>query len=150
MHGKIQQVSSIPAVLNDKDVIIAAQTGSGKTLSYLAPIIHLLLEQAVGDTESTYSRGKKFALVLCPNATLCWQVTSMARAIASSLLSQNPSNTKLNVHCLVGGEGWPVNPPDIVVASVASLLNQLFSFDPKHRRRTAFLRDVKWLVRVPI
>lgn len=44
-------------------------------------------------------------------------------------------------------QGWPIYPPDIVVATPAALLNHLFAYDPRRRRRNAFVRDVKYVVR---
>jgi superfamily II DNA/RNA helicase len=54
------------------DVVIGAETGSGKTLSYLAPIVSSLLHS--GSHKST-------ALVLCPNNILCEQVAGVAQTI---------------------------------------------------------------------
>ena len=76
------QASSMPSVLSGKDVIIAAETGSGKTYSYLVPLIDRLRDtqehspHTVSDQEVSL-RGNIF-LVLCPNVQLCEQVVRMA------------------------------------------------------------------------
>ena len=86
---------------------MAAQTGSGKTLAYLVPILNMILESintARKDNDGAADPGNEnrrdFALILCPNPTLCWQVTSMAR----SLLSHSEGAPPVRIHCLVGGE----------------------------------------------
>ena len=42
------QAAAVPAAAENSDVVIAAETGSGKTLSYLIPIWSNLLERGVG------------------------------------------------------------------------------------------------------
>lgn len=79
------QASSIPSVLSGKDVIIAAETGSGKTYTYLVPLIDKLLGtqdhslHTVSDKEVPSPR--KVLLVLCPNVQLCEQVVRMANSL---------------------------------------------------------------------
>lgn len=43
-------------------------------------------------------------------------------------------------------QGWPISPPKVVVATPAALLNHLFAYDPKRKRRIAFVRDCKYVV----
>jgi ATP-dependent helicase YprA (DUF1998 family) len=40
--------------LEEKDVMIKAETGSGKTLTYLLPIIHELLDKKIHRNDGTY------------------------------------------------------------------------------------------------
>ncbi|KAF2305997.1 hypothetical protein GH714_009376 [Hevea brasiliensis] len=64
------QAQAIPVVLSGRHVLVNAATGTGKTVAYLAPIIHHLqscspkIERAQGT----------FALVLVPTRELCIQV----------------------------------------------------------------------------
>lgn len=80
------QASSVPSVLSGKDVVIAAETGSGKTYSYLVPLIDKLRDtqedslHAASDQEVT-SMPQKVLLVLCPNVQLCAQVVRMANSL---------------------------------------------------------------------
>jgi ATP-dependent RNA helicase DDX24/MAK5 len=83
------QAEAIPAAIRDKrDVIGAAQTGSGKTLGFGIPIIHCLLaekdaartrmnKEAEGEGE-----GKLRAVIMVPTRELALQVTEHMNAIA--------------------------------------------------------------------
>ena len=71
------QADAVPAAAANVDVVIAAETGSGKTLCYLVPIWSNLLRQLEKDAASGVSKAddgeiktKTGALILCPNATL--------------------------------------------------------------------------------
>jgi ATP-dependent RNA helicase RhlE len=64
------QASAIPPALEGKDVLATAQTGTGKTLSFLIPIVEMLLK--------TQARGAN-ALVLLPTRELAMQVEKAYR-----------------------------------------------------------------------
>ncbi|KAK2408158.1 P-loop containing nucleoside triphosphate hydrolase superfamily protein [Trifolium repens] len=137
------QASSIPSVLSGKDVVIAAETGSGKTYSYLLPLIDKLRDtqehslDVVSDKE-VYPPARKVLLVLCPNVQLCEQVTSMA----NSLCSDN-GGTIVSVASICGRQGWPIREPDIIVTTPAALLNHV---DVDRTRRMKFMHGVKYVV----
>ncbi|XP_068654578.1 DEAD-box ATP-dependent RNA helicase 16 isoform X2 [Aristolochia californica] len=63
----IQQVA-IPLILEGKDVVARAKTGSGKTYAYLLPLLHKLFLEG-GSKKSTPS-----AFILMPTRELCQQV----------------------------------------------------------------------------
>ena len=64
------QKEAIPIVLNGDNLIAAAQTGTGKTASFVLPILELL-------SKSTTQRKKRFrALILTPTRELAIQVES--------------------------------------------------------------------------
>lgn len=66
------QAAAIPQALAGKDVIATAQTGTGKTLAFLVPVIEKLLQQnTVGIT----------ALVLVPTRELAMQVVAQCNAL---------------------------------------------------------------------
>lgn len=80
------QSGAIPPALEGKDVLATAQTGTGKTLSFVVPILEMLAK--------TESRGAT-ALILLPTRELAMQVETHFRN-----LNTNPANT---VALVVGG-----------------------------------------------
>ncbi|XP_022745548.1 DEAD-box ATP-dependent RNA helicase 17 [Durio zibethinus] len=64
------QAQAIPVILSGRHILVNAETGSGKTIAYLAPIIHHLQDYSprVERNQGT------FALVLVPTRELCMQV----------------------------------------------------------------------------
>ncbi|XP_042047307.1 DEAD-box ATP-dependent RNA helicase 17-like isoform X1 [Salvia splendens] len=64
------QAQAIPVVLSGRHVLVNAATGTGKTVAYLAPIIHMLqsYDERIERADGT------FALVLVPTRELCMQV----------------------------------------------------------------------------
>lgn len=64
------QEQAIPLILSGRHVLVNAATGTGKTIAYLAPIIHDLQKY---DPRIQRSDGT-FALVLVPTRELCMQV----------------------------------------------------------------------------
>ncbi|KAD4180519.1 hypothetical protein E3N88_29110 [Mikania micrantha] len=64
------QAEAIPVILSGRHVLVNAATGTGKTLTYLAPVIHQLQKY---DTKIQRSDGT-FALVIVPTHELCMQV----------------------------------------------------------------------------
>jgi ATP-dependent RNA helicase RhlE len=80
------QAAAIPPALEGRDVLATAQTGTGKTLSFLIPVIEQL--------QKSETRGAQ-ALILLPTRELAMQVEKAFRAIRTS-----PSQT---VALVVGG-----------------------------------------------
>ncbi|XP_010554723.1 PREDICTED: DEAD-box ATP-dependent RNA helicase 17 [Tarenaya hassleriana] len=70
-HAPTQvQAQAIPVILSGRDALVNAATGTGKTVTYLAPIIHHLQSYS---PKIDRSHGT-FALVLVPTRELCLQV----------------------------------------------------------------------------
>ncbi|KAK9726617.1 hypothetical protein RND81_05G227200 [Saponaria officinalis] len=86
------QMQAIPAALDGQNLLVSAVTGSGKTASYLIPIIthcsNLLSEHA--------SERKLLAMVLTPTRELCVQVEEEAKMLGKGL----PFKTAL----VIGGD----------------------------------------------
>src|ERR1700723_4503763 len=80
------QAGAIPPALEGRDVLATAQTGTGKTLSFMIPVIEQL--------QKAETRGAQ-ALILLPTRELAMQVEKAFRAIRTS-----PSQT---VALVVGG-----------------------------------------------
>ncbi|KAI5021068.1 hypothetical protein ZWY2020_054478 [Hordeum vulgare] len=71
------QAQAIPVAMSGQHLLVKAATGTGKTLAYLAPIVHLLQmrEPRVERTHGT------FALVIVPTRELCLQVYGIAQQL---------------------------------------------------------------------
>lgn len=63
------QEKAIPIILEGKDIIASAQTGTGKTAAFLLPILHKLLSEEKNDTDV-------HALILVPTRELAIQISS--------------------------------------------------------------------------
>ena len=70
------QVQAIPLVLEGRDVLAAAQTGTGKTAAFVLPIFERLRFHA--NTSFSPARHPVRVLVLTPTRELCMQVEEMA------------------------------------------------------------------------
>ncbi|KAG6498142.1 DEAD-box ATP-dependent RNA helicase 22-like [Zingiber officinale] len=137
------QAASIPHILTGEDVIIAAETGSGKTHGYLVPLIEKVssnLDPHEDLSEGSHRKHKTY-LVLCPNVMLCEQVANMANGLIDDF-----GEPIVKVAAVCGQKGWPRFQPDILVSTPAALLNYLFDFDPEKKRRATFFRDIKSVV----
>jgi ATP-dependent RNA helicase RhlE len=71
------QAAAIPQVLEGKDVLATAQTGTGKTLAFLIPVIERLLKQ---------EKPGLAALVLVPTRELAMQVVEQYNALRGKKL----------------------------------------------------------------
>ncbi|CAN8244930.1 unnamed protein product [Cochlearia groenlandica] len=138
----LTQAVCIPSILSGKDVVVAAETGSGKTHGYLSPIIDQLTRTALNpnDTNGEERRIplKNMSLILCPNVMLCEQVARMVNGLLG-----DDGSPLLRVEAVCGSQGWPDKQPDIIVSTPAALLNNI---EPKRNRRVEFLRSVKYVV----
>ena len=84
------QAAAIPAILGTRDVIVSAETGSGKTIAYLAPLSSLLLT-------GPRRRGVR-VLVLVPTRELALQVWEVADKLRAG--------THLLAAAIYGGVGY--------------------------------------------
>lgn len=130
------QAAAVPVILGTGDVVVAAETGSGKTHTYLAPLV-----QKLHRPDHSEHLGFGLGLVLCPNALLCHQVVDMANALRGE-----DGSPLVRVDVITGGQGWPTHLPDVVVATPAALMNNLFGIEANRRRRMAFVRAVRMVV----
>ncbi|KAJ7120979.1 P-loop containing nucleoside triphosphate hydrolase protein [Mycena epipterygia] len=69
------QTQSLPVSLKGKDVLGAARTGSGKTLSFLVPVLEILYRQKWGAADGLG------ALVISPTRELAIQIFEVLRSI---------------------------------------------------------------------
>lgn len=88
------QAAAIPPILNCKDVCVEAETGSGKTLSFLLPIAQLLLYGRSSSSSSqsgplspeiTKNTKQVRAIIILPTRELALQVHSVAERLFNGL-----------------------------------------------------------------
>ena len=70
------QRSAIPAIRKGQDVLVSAQTGTGKTASFALPLIQKLSESAVSENNAPS------ALMLAPTRELGEQIANNFKAFA--------------------------------------------------------------------
>jgi superfamily II DNA/RNA helicase len=124
------QEKAIPIVLMGRDVLGCAQTGTGKTASFVLPMIDILAE---GQAKSRMPR----TLILEPTRELAAQVAENFEIYGK--------NHKLNMALLIGGVSFPDQErvlergADVLIATPGRLLDHI-------ERGGILLNDVKILV----
>jgi superfamily II DNA/RNA helicase len=129
------QAKAIPVVLGGRDVMGAAQTGTGKTASFSLPIIQRLLPLA--NTSASPARHPVRALILTPTRELADQVAANVQSYAK--------HTALRSAVVFGGVD--MNPQsaelrrgvEILIATPGRLLDHV-------QQKTANLGQVQMLV----
>ena len=127
------QAQAIPIVLSGRDLLAAAQTGTGKTAAFTLPILHRLQQTAV-------SAGPRQArvLVLAPTRELAAQIGESVRTYGRHLPAMKTA-------IIFGGVG--INPQidqlrrgvDIIVATPGRLLDHV-------QQKTVNLSGIQMLV----
>ncbi|MDP2246411.1 DEAD/DEAH box helicase [Pseudomonas sp.] len=115
------QQRAIPAVLQGRDLMVAAQTGTGKTGGFALPILELLFPNGHPDREHRHGPKQPRVLVLTPTRELAAQVHESFKLYARDL--------KFVSTCIFGGVG--MNPQvqamskgvDVLVACPGRLLD---------------------------
>ena len=124
------QQKAIPSVLEGRDVMAIAQTGSGKTGAFLLPILQRL-------TQEKGKSGFPLALILAPTRELALQIFDNVESFGNSVSKSGA--------LLIGGVS-PVHQikalqskPDILVATPGRLLDHI-------RQQNLSLDSIKYLV----
>jgi ATP-independent RNA helicase DbpA len=105
------QLAALKAVQEDKDLVLLSDTGSGKTLGYLLPILTLMDEKATGTQ----------ALVIVPSRELAIQIEQVFKLMG----------TGLKVTCCYGGhlreteENNLVEAPALIIGTPGRLADHL-------------------------
>ncbi|MBC86035.1 MAG: ATP-dependent RNA helicase [Bdellovibrionaceae bacterium] len=121
------QHKSMPTLLEGKDLMVCAETGSGKTAAYLIPLVKRLLEEP-----------KSHGLVLAPTRELAQQIAEFLKQL---LRYKND----LYIATLVGGQDIRKQfkalqrKPRVIVATPGRLIDHL-------KRNTAQIHKVNYLV----
>lgn len=126
------QEKAIPLVLDGRDVMGLAQTGTGKTAAFGLPLVHILMKVGLKPAPKTVR-----ALILAPTRELVNQIAEHLRAYTAG--------THLKVGIVVGGVS--INPQierlsrgtDILIATPGRLIDLL-------DRRAVTLRETEFLV----
>jgi len=115
------QQRAIPALLQGRDLMVAAQTGTGKTAGFALPILEKLFPAGLADNSKRDVPRQTRALILTPTRELAAQVHDSFRAYAGQLPLKSAVvfggvGTKLQVDALEGGL-------DVLVACPGRLLD---------------------------
>ncbi|XP_075966351.1 putative ATP-dependent RNA helicase DDX28 [Anarhichas minor] len=137
-HPTTVQLQTIPKVMKGHNVLCAAETGSGKTLSYLLPVLHRLQADKESEMHAAEGAQKTRAVVLVPSRELAEQVAAVSRTLCDPL--------GLVTSTVGGGRGvghiktvFKRGHPDILVATPGALVKAL-------RRRCADLSELSFFV----
>eukprot|EP00941_MAST-03F_sp_MAST-3F-sp1_P000537 g537.t1 len=117
----IQQIA-VPRIISGENILISAPTGTGKTLSYLSPIMEQLLKRTESGDKPKPKKPR--AIVLVPTRELAQQVSD----VATSLVEGCDKNKTFKVASVLGGAKYKpqkiaLNQPiDLLVATPKRLL----------------------------
>jgi ATP-dependent RNA helicase DDX49/DBP8 len=121
------QKSCIPAILQGRDVLACAETGSGKTAAFALPILQRLSEDPYGI----------YALILTPTRELAMQISEQVRAFGASF--------GVRVSLVIGGmnvieQSLALSKrPHFVIATPGRMRHHLESAQPPDISRTQYL-----------
>lgn len=110
------QLQAIPEALQHKDLMVCAQTGSGKSAAFLLPILNQLITQAAPNSKTR-------ALVLVPTRELARQLLKQTEALAKF--------SKIQVAAITGGQEFKYQAalfrknPEIIIATPGRLLEHM-------------------------
>ncbi len=108
------QAEVIPLAVDGNDVIVASQTGTGKTAAFLIPLLERLIDK---------ERGKTHALVLTPTRELAIQIDENFAGLGY--------HSGMGSFCVVGGMPFPpqkealVEKTDVIIATPGRLLEHV-------------------------
>lgn len=123
MTPSLVQMHAIPLVLQGKDLLCRARTGSGKTAAYLLPMLHKILRRKA--LEGSGGGGMLItsprALVLVPTNELCHQVE---RQLAELMYYCNDVISTLSLAPAAAGEGRKASRSKSAVLKAQAVLLQ--------------------------
>lgn len=107
------QRQAIPVALTGRDLLVSAETGSGKTAAFLLPLMHRLLQKTVEQERADPSSTR--ALVLVPTRELAIQIVKQCDQLASC--------SHLKTGLIIGGNSFKYQQaifrknPEIIIAT---------------------------------
>jgi len=111
------QEQSIPVILEGKDLIACAQTGTGKTAAYLLPILEFIYNKQTRETNT---------LIIVPTRELAIQIDQQVQGLAYTL-----DVTSISIYGGGDGDDWGqqktalTKGADIIVATPGKLISHL-------------------------
>lgn len=90
------QLRTLPPLAQGRDALIRAPTGTGKTLSYLIPVVEQLLRRRVSPTQRKFS-----AVIVAPTRELALQISAAAQHLLA--LHGRLAQSQYRVATLIGG-----------------------------------------------
>lgn len=110
------QAQAIPVVLEGRDILGSAQTGTGKTAAFLLPVLQKLSDNKPG-------KGPR-VLILVPTRELAMQV-------ANECIKYSKHLSKVKTVCIYGGAPYPIQnkelskPYEVLVATPGRLIDHM-------------------------
>ncbi len=117
------QEQTIPLILQKKDIIACAQTGTGKTAAFLLPLIHNLQSEK-------HEPNKVNAIIMAPTRELAQQIDQQMEGF-----SYYSSFSSVAVYGGNDGDAWStqknglLNGADVVIATPGRLLSHINLYD---------------------
>jgi superfamily II DNA/RNA helicase len=132
----VTQMLTIPHILKGRNVLCAAETGSGKTIAYLAPLISQLRREEAEEGVVPRLRRPR-ALIVLPSRALASQVLAVAKSLChvarfravGFIRGGNNRNIRNSL----------VNPVDVAITTPDALLKF-------RREKQIHLTDLRYLV----
>lgn len=152
------QAQTFPLTTKGQDVAGQAQTGTGKTLSFLVSTFNYLLTEELNVVSATPNRNQPRALILAPTRELAVQIYNDAEFLANA--------TGLTLGLAYGGEGYDKqikaieSGVDILIGTTGRVIDftkqniidlsavEVMVLDEADRMfDLGFIKDIRWLFR---
>ncbi|KAJ3062869.1 ATP-dependent rRNA helicase spb4, partial [Quaeritorhiza haematococci] len=93
------QAATIPLFAKNKDVVVEAVTGSGKTIAFAIPVLEILLRR-----EQPLAKGRVGAIIVSPTRELAKQIYDVFSHFINTINTTNPT-AQLSHALFIGGGG---------------------------------------------
>ncbi|PFH37942.1 DEAD/DEAH box helicase domain-containing protein [Besnoitia besnoiti] len=143
-HPTHVQAEVIPLALQGKDILAQARTGSGKTLSYVLPLLQRLLERREEEKSSQPRPEGLEALIVVPSKDLCLQIYDVLVSLLKycrELITVNHTATLSTATALL-----PFLPPSVLVGTPSGLVAYLRKLDSEASIKSLLQRNLQMLV----